>query len=373
MVPVNTPSLAGNELKYVQECIESGWISSEGPFVKQFETQFSKYIGRQFGIAVANGSGALDIAVQALNIGAGDEVIMPAFTIVSPAFSVVRAGGIPVLVDSDPLTWNMNVAQIEARITKKTKAIIVVHLYGLPADIDAIIALATKYKLFVIEDAAEMIGQTYKNKKCGSFGHLSVFSFYANKHITTGEGGMLLCDDKTLADRCRKLRNLAFEPGERRFLHLETGWNYRMTNLQAALGVAQLEQINQCLVKKKNTGRYYDEHLSFLIRHNYQLPLRATSYADNIYWVFGIIAPSEMKLQQLTAYLSARGIGTRPFFWCMHEQPVFKKMGLFENESYPVSEKLARNGFYLPGGAGLPEKDTEFVIATIAEYISVDE
>jgi len=298
---------------------------------------------------------------------------MPAFTIVSPAFSVVRAGGVPVLVDSDPLTWNMNVAQIEARITKKTKAIIAVHLYGLPADIDPIIALATKYNLFIIEDAAEMIGQTYKNKKCGSFGHLSVFSFYANKHITTGEGGMLLCDDKRLADRCRKLRNLAFEPGERRFLHFETGWNYRMTNLQAAVGVAQLERINECLVKKKAIGKYYTEQLSFLTRYKYQLPLPVTSYAENIYWVFGIIAPSEMKLQQLLVYLSAKGIGTRPFFWCMHEQPVFKKIGLFENERYPVSEKLARNGFYLPSGAGLEENDLKFVITTVAEYIKTNE
>lgn len=369
-VPVNIPSLQGNELKYLQECIDTGWISAEGPFVQQFETKFSEYIGRQFGIAVANGSGALDIAVQALDIGAGDEVIMPTFTIISPAFSIVRAGGIPVLIDSDPLTWNMNTADIERRITNKTKAILVVHVYGLPADMDPIVSLANKYKLSIIEDAAEMIGQTYKGKKCGSFGHISAFSFYSNKHITTGEGGMLLCDNKLLAERCRKLRNLAFEPNERRFMHYEMGWNYRMTNMQAALGVAQLEKIDQCLTKKKATGKYYNNHLSFITRYNYQLPLQETEYAQNIYWVFGIVAPSENRLQQLLAYLYTKGIGSRPFFWCMHEQPVFKKMGFFINEQYPVAEKLARNGFYIPGGAGLQENDMEFVKETIADYIS---
>ncbi len=368
MIPVNIPSFNGNELKYLQECIDTGWISSEGPFVKKFERQFSDYIGRQFGIAVANGSGALDIAVQALNITAGDEVIMPAFTIISPAFSVVRAGGTPVLVDSDPLTWNMITSQIEARITPKTKAILVVHLYGLPADMQPIIALAEKYKLYIIEDAAEMIGQSYRNKKCGSFGHISIFSFYTNKHVTTGEGGMLLCDDKALADRCRKLRNLSFEPGERRFMHFETGWNYRMTNLQAAVGVAQLEKIDKCLVHKKATGNYYNKHLSFIAEYNYQLPLQSTDYAENIYWVYGIVAPSEITLQQLTKYLADHGVGTRPFFWCMHEQPVFQKMGLFENEYYPQAERLARNGFYIPGGAGITDKELEYVTTTIADY-----
>ncbi|MEJ7767503.1 MAG: DegT/DnrJ/EryC1/StrS aminotransferase family protein [Chitinophagaceae bacterium] len=369
-VPVNTPSLTGNEAKYLQECIDTGWISAEGPFVNQFESQFSKYIGRQFGIAVSNGSGALDIAVQALHIGPGDEVILPTFTIISPAFSIVRAGALPVLVDSHPLTWNMDTTKIEERITSRTKAILVVHLYGLPADMDPIIAIAEKYKLFIIEDAAEMIGQEYKDKKCGSFGHISTFSFYSNKHITTGEGGMLLCDDQTLAERCKKLRNLAFEPHERRFVHFENGWNYRMTNLQAALGVAQLEKIDQTLIKKKASGKYYHNRLSFLTHHNYELPLSTTTYAENIYWIFGLVAPDEIKLRKLLEFLSVKGIATRPFFWCMHEQPVFNKLGLFGHESYPVAEKLARTGFYLPGGTGISTEDMEFVTAVITEYFS---
>ena len=371
-VPVNTPSLKGNEAKYLQQCIKSGWVSSEGPFVAEFETRISEYVGRQFGVAVANGSAALDIAVKSLHIGVGDEVIIPALTIISPAFSVTSAGAIPVLVDSDPLTWNMDVSKIEARITPRTRAVIVVHLYGLPAEMDAIVELANKYKIAIIEDAAEMIGQTYKGKKCGSFGHLSVFSFYSNKHITTGEGGMVLCDDKMLADRCRKLRNLSFEPGERRFLHLETGWNYRMTNLQAAIGLAQLEQLSTTLATVRATGKYYHQHLAFLEQRGYQLPVANTAYADNIYWVFGMIAPSESALQRLTAHLDKARVGIRPFFWCMHEQPVFQKMKLFHDEHYPVAESLARRGFYIPGGAGITKDDIRYVVATIEAHITGD-
>lgn len=357
LIPVNTPLLKGNELKYLTECIETGWISSEGPFITKFEEQFSKYIGCSHGIAVSNGSAALDIAIKALNIGAGDEVIMPTFTIISPAQSVVTAGALPVLIDSNPLTWNMDVTQIEAKITSRTKAILVVHIYGLPVEMDAVLALAKKYKLKIIEDAAEMHGQTYKGKRCGSFGDISIFSFYPNKHITTGEGGMVLTNDVELADRCKKLRNLCFEPNGPRFVHHEIGWNYRMTNLQAALGLAQLEQINGFIEIKRKMGNRYQVQLPFLIGKDYQLPLAKTCYADNIYWVFGVVAPNQTEKNRMIAYLTENKIGTRPFFWCMHEQPVFKKMGLFKAESYPIAEKLARNGFYLPSGLGLKEDE----------------
>ena len=239
MIPVNTPVIGSREKELVNECLDTGWISSEGPFVKEFENVFSNYIGREYGIAVTSGSAALDIAFKAIDLKEGDEVIMPAFTIVSPAFSIIQQGGIPVLVDSDPYTWNMDVNQIEAKITKKTKAICIVHIYGLPADLDPILGLAKKYNLKVIEDAAEMHGQTYNGKKCGNFGDISIFSFYPNKHITTGEGGMLLTDNEELKEKCQKLRNLSFDPGKRRFVHEDIGWNYRMTNLQAALGLGQ--------------------------------------------------------------------------------------------------------------------------------------
>jgi perosamine synthetase len=198
-IPVNEPLLNGNEQKYLVECIETGWISSEGPFVKRFESQFAASVGRQYGIAVSNGSGALDIAIVALGIGRGDEVILPTFTIISCAAAIVRAGATPVVVDADSATWNMDVSQIEAQITPRTKAIMVVHIYGLPVEMDEISRLADKYGLFVIEDAAEMLGQTYKSLPCGSFGDLSTFSFYPNKHVTTGEGGILVTDDPHLA------------------------------------------------------------------------------------------------------------------------------------------------------------------------------
>ncbi|NWJ51798.1 MAG: DegT/DnrJ/EryC1/StrS family aminotransferase [Bacteroidetes bacterium] len=359
-IPVNTPLLNGNEEKYLIECIRTGWISSEGPFIKQFEEKFAAYIGRAEGIAVSNGSGALDVAVQALKIGPGDEVIMPAFTIISPAQSVVRAGATPVLVESDLGTWNMDVSQIEAKITSKTKAIIVVHIYGLPVEMDPVLELCKRYGLYLIEDAAEMHGQTYKEKKCGTFGDISTFSFYPNKHITTGEGGMIMVDDATLAERCRMLRNLAIESKGRRFIHHELGWNYRMTNMQAALGLAQLEKIEEHIVKKREIGLAYDKGLKGI--KGFQLPLPHTSYAQNIYWVYGLIANSEELALKTVKHLNEKGIGTRPFFWCMHEQPVFLKMNLFSNERYPNAERLAHCGFYIPSGLGLDAKEIDIII-----------
>lgn len=363
-VPVNTPVLNGNEKKYLMECIETGWISSEGEFIRKFEKDFSTYIGRQFGVAVSNGSAALDIAVPALGIGEGDEVIMPAFTIISPALSVVRAGAKPVLVDCDPVTWNMNTSQIEAKITRKTKAIIVVHIYGLPVEMDPILDLCKKHNLKLIEDAAEMHGQTYKGRKCGTFGDLSIFSFYPNKHITTGEGGMILTNDEAVRDRCQKLRNLAFEPG-RRFVHKELGWNYRMTNMQAAIGLAQLEKIDDHLVKKRATGKLYNEGFKNL--KGFQLPLASTPYAENIYWVYGLVAETEQRCIDAVQALASQNIGTRPFFWCMHEQPVFLNMGLFAGEKYPHSEKIARNGFYVPSGLGLTTEEIQYVIENVTK------
>lgn len=368
MIPVNTPLLNGNEEKYLLECIRTGWISSEGPFIKEFEEKFSAYVNRKHGIAVANGSAALDVAVQALQLSPGDEVIMPAFTIISPTQSVVKAGLIPVLVDSDPETWNMDVSLIENKITSRTKAIIVVHIYGLPVDMDPVLALCKKHNLLLIEDAAEMHGQTYKGKVCGSFGDISIFSFYPNKHITTGEGGMIVCDSDHLAARCRKLRNLAFEPDGRRFIHFELGWNYRMTNMQAALGLAQLERIGEHIEKKRKVGKLYQDGLSGL--KNFQFPKIKTEYSENIFWVYALVADSQSLCESTVEKLSKEKIGTRPFFWCMHEQPVFQNMGLFKNEKYPVAERLARNGFYLPSGLGLSEEDVNTVISTMKKICS---
>ncbi|MBF0204873.1 MAG: DegT/DnrJ/EryC1/StrS family aminotransferase [Desulfamplus sp.] len=355
MIPVNEPLLNGNEKKYLAECIDSGWISSEGPFVKKFESSFAQRVGRRHGIAVSNGTAALDIAVESLGIGAGDEVIMPAFTIISCIGQIIRSGAKPVLVDSDAGTWNMDINQIEAAITSKTKAIMVVHIFGLPVDIDPVLQLAEKYNLKIIEDASQMHGQLYKGKPCGSFGDISTFSFYPNKHITTGEGGMVLTDDDLLAETCQSLRNLCFQP-DKRFVHERLGWNYRMTNLQAALGSAQLERLDEFVRIKRNMGKRYSELLNHI--DGLQLPLAKTDYADNIYWVYGLVLGKNSGLDALQAMkrLGEKGIGCRPFFCPMHQQPILKKMGLFKGESYPEAERLYKQGFYIPSGMALTEE-----------------
>ena len=354
-IPVNEPLLDGNEKKYLAECIDTGWISSEGPFVKQFEEKFAASVGRRHGIAVTNGTAALDAAVCALDIGPGDEVIMPTFTIISCITQIVRAGATPVLIDCDPLTWNMDVSRIEERITPRTRAIMVVHIYGLPTEMDAVLDIAHRHGLKVIEDAAEMHGQTYRGRPCGSFGDLSTFSFYPNKHVTTGEGGMIVTDDEELAERCRSLRNLCFQP-ERRFVHEELGWNMRMSNLQAALGLAQLERLDEFVARKRAMGQLYSQLLEGL--GDIELPHAKADYADNIYWVYGVVLGEQIGFdaKQAMQRLATHGIGSRPFFWPMHEQPVLQRMGLFENEHYPVSERIARRGFYLPSGMALSDE-----------------
>ncbi len=357
-IPVNEPLLDGNEQRYLAQCIETGWISSEGPFVDRFEKAMAERVGRRHAVAVTNGTAALEAAVAALGLGPGDEVILPAFTIISCAAAVVRAGATPVLVDSDPLTWNMDVTQLASRITPRTRAIMPVHIYGLPVDMEPVMALAERHGLAVIEDAAEAIGQTCTGRPCGGIGHLGVFSFYPNKHVTTGEGGMIVTDDPALAECCRSLRNLCFQPA-RRFVHETLGWNLRMTNMQAALGVAQLERLDEFLERKRRMGALYTRLLRGV--PGLQLPLGNTAYADNDYWVFGVLLDEGLTLtaEEAARRLHQLGIGTRPFFWPMHEQPVFTRMGLFQGERHPHAERLARRGFYLPSGVALREEHIE--------------
>lgn len=367
-IPVNEPLLNGNEKKYLCECIDTGWISSEGPFVKEFEQKMSQTAGRKYGIAVTNGTTALEIAVQALGISKGDEVIMPTFTIISCAMAVTKVGAIPVLIDSDIKTWNMKVSEIEQKITAKTKAIMLVHLYGLPAEVDEILGLANKYHLKVIEDAAEMHGQTYKERPCGSFGDISIFSFYPNKHITTGEGGMIVTDNEDLAARCCYLRNLCFK-NDVRYVHEEISDNYRFTNLQAAVGLAQLERLDEFIVRKRKMGKYYTEALEDV--KGIRLPIEKTSYADNIYWVFGIVLEENSSLtnREVVQRLAEEGIGSRTFFWCMHEQPVYINDGYFKEEKYKNAEYLARKGFYIPSGLALTEKQMDEVVCKLIKII----
>jgi len=367
-IPVNEPLLTGNVRKYLNECIDTGWISSEGPFVEKFEEGFAKYLNRSSCIAVTNGTAALELAVKALDIKEGDEIIIPSFTIISCAMAITRAGAVPVLVDSMPDTWNMAVDDIEKKITSKTKAIMVVHIYGLPVDMDSVLGIAQKHGLKIIEDSAESIGLRYDGKPCGGFGDISIFSFYANKHITTGEGGMVATNDPVLAERCRYFRNLCFKSP--RFVHEDLGWNFRMTNIQAAIGLAQLEQLELSIERKKAMGKKYTQLLSDI--PDIQLPLDKTAKSENVYWVYGLVLSKQRqcKADVIMQKLAERGIGSRPFFWPMHEQPVLKQMGLFSGETYPVSENLARYGFYIPSGIAITDEQIEKVSDVVHQVLA---
>ena len=368
MIPVNKPLLDGNERKYLMECMDSGWISSEGPFVKRFEQSYGVRLGRRHAISVNSGTAALETAILALGLEPGDEVIVPAFTIICCASAITRAGATPVLVDCDPLTWNMDIEQVRVRITPRTRAIMAVHIYGLPVDMDPLLELARQHGLRIVEDAAEAIGLKYKDRECGSMGDVSCISFYANKHITTGEGGMILTSDDTIAERCARYRNLCFVP-PRRFVHEELGWNYRMCNIQAALGLAQLEKLDRTIAIKRRMGELYQELLRDAA--GLLLPRDRTPWAENVYWVFGVVLDDDVPFDAPEAAdrLAEKGVQTRPFFWPLHEQPVLRKMGLFKDEHYPVSERLARRGFYLPCGLGLSEEEIRASAAALKEIL----
>lgn len=376
MIPVNEPLIGDQELVYVNECLRTGWVSSAGRFIEEFEEKWAAYCGRKYGVAVSNGTAALQVAVATLGLRPGDEVIMPTFTIISCALAVVYAGGIPVLVDSDPQSWTMNVSQIARKITSRTKAIMPVHIYGHPADMDPILQLADSNGLAVIEDAAEAHGAEYLLgrdgkepvwQRCGSFGTLSCFSFYANKLITTGEGGMVLTDDAGLADKARSLRNLCFQ-ADRRFYHESLGFNFRLTNLQAALGLAQLERMDEIVARKRRMGQEYTRSLKGI--EGLQLPTEEP-WARSVYWMYGVVVSEDtgMDAQAFINKLAAHGVETRPFFLGMHEQPVFKIRGWFRNESYPVAERLACRGFYLPSGLALTASQLEAAAQAVRELV----
>ena len=367
MIYVNEPVFNGNEKKYLNECIESGWISSEGPFVKRFEKEMASFVGRKYATACSSGSAALEMAVSALELEVGSEIILPSMTIISCAQAITKNNLKPVLVDCDLKTFNMNVCDIESKITNKTRAIMVVHIFGITVDMDPVISIAQKYNLKIIEDAAEVHGQTYKGKKCGSFGDISIFSFYPNKHITTGEGGMVLCDEKNIDKRLKSLRNLCF--GDDRFVHEKIGSNFRMTNLQAAIGVGQLEYIDEIIQKKRWIGNSYNERLKGL--NGFSTPITSTSYCENIYWVYSIVINDENPIDAKDAMnlLKQYGIDTRPFFYPMHLQPVFSKMELFNGERYPNSEKLYSKGFYLPSGLNLTLEMIDEVVKNVKRVL----
>ncbi len=368
MIPVSRPLFGEQEKRNLVECIDTGWISSEGPFVSRFETLFQNACDRRHGVAVCNGSAALDLALSALQLDEGDEVILPSFTIISCVQAVLRAGAIPVPIDCDAETWTIKAEDVARAITRRTRAVLVVHIYGLPCDMDPILDLARRHELFVIEDAAEAHGLHYHGRACGGFGDVSTFSFYSNKLVTTGEGGLVLTDDEAIASRLRSRRNLCFQPGKR-FVHEDLGWNMRMSNLQAAVGCAQMERLPKVVERKRAIGERYQSLLAGV--PGIQLPRGRTRYAKNGYWVFGVVLDASVAgdAASVMAGLAAQGVAARPFFWPLHEQPVLKRMGLFEGMHLPVSERLARRGFYIPSGPAISDAEQDTVAAALKRVV----
>ena len=377
MIPVNEPLLAEEDFTALQDTFRTGWISSAGKYVDEFESAWAAYCGVGHGIAVSNGTTALQVAVEAVGIGAGDEVIMPSFTIISCASAVVRVGAKPVLVDCDPVTFCMDLAQVAAAITPRTKAIMVVHMYGHPVDMDPIMALARQHGLAVIEDAAEVHGALYQSgrdtdqahwQKCGGIGHIATFSFFANKLITTGEGGMVITDNADYAAKARSLRNLCFRT-DRRFLHTELGHQFRLTNMQAALGVGQVARIESIVERKRWAAAQYQQRLADLPQ--LQLPTELP-WARSVYWVYGMVLADDVPFDAVAfaIRLKALGVETRPFFLGMHEQPVLHDMGLFKGEHHPVSERIARRGLYVPSGLALTLDQIEQVSLAVHQALA---
>jgi perosamine synthetase len=365
VIPIAEPSFGDEELTNVSEAVKSGWISSRGRFIPQFEETFSAWNGVKYGVATSNGTTALHMALVALGIGPGDEVIVPTLTFAATANVVLYTGARPVLVDSHPDYWCMDPSAVEAAVTPRTKAIIPVHLYGHPCDMDAISNIAKAHNLYIVEDAAESHGAEYKGRKTGSFGIISCFSFYGNKIITTGEGGMCLTDDNLLAEKMRVLRDHGMNPG-RKYWHDSVGFNYRMTNMQAAVGVAQMAKIDRFIARKIQIAGWYREDLADLAEDEIILCHPCAEWAKCVYWMFSILVEqkAEVARDELIGRLASRGIESRPMFFCLHQMPPYSSNGVF-----PVAERLSRTGINLPSGVKLTRKEVGLVAKTVREIL----
>ena len=374
MIPVYEPLFGDREKELLTECIDSGWISSEGPFVREFEQRFSHYIGTQHGVAVCNGTAALEAALYGIGVRKGDEVIMPSLTIISCAVAALRLGARPVLVDIDPDTWNMDPTQLESKITPRTRAIMPVHVYGLPVDMDQVFECASDHNLTIVEDAAEAHGAEYFSRvkgnrwlKCGNMSDAACFSFYANKIVTTGEGGMVVTNEPSIASRAASYRNLCFD-AERRFYHTELCYNFRMTNLQAAVGVAQLERIDEVIALRKSFAAYYKKRLAKVpgVRFQEEVP-----GARPVYWMYAIELDeaSGLNAEAMMKGLKDAEIGSRPFFLGLHAQPVLKKRGLFKDEQFPHTDRAHRQGLYLPSGLTLTKPQIDVVCDAVYKIV----
>jgi len=369
IIPVNTPVITFKDTRAVSSVLKKNWVSSEGPEVKIFEKKFSKFIGKKYSIAVSSGTAALEITIKGLNFKKNDEIIVPNFTIISNALAVLKEGLKMKLVDCNKDNWNMNLSEIKKKINNKTRAIIATHIYNFPLRVDLLKKICKKKKIIIIEDAAEVVGQKINNKLCGSFGDVSVFSFYANKQITTGEGGMISTNDKKLYEKFVSLRNLCFGK-KNRFNHEDIGWNYRMSNIQASLGVSQLKRINQIVKKRHLIGYKYYSKLKN--NPNIYIPGPTTNYSKNIYWVVAIVIINtklNIDAKKMIQKLNRFGIQTRPFFWPMHKQKILKKYKFSKSKQYKNSEYISKYGLYLPSSLSIKKTEISYICKKINEIL----
>lgn len=369
-IPVCEPFLNGNEKKYVMDCMETGWISSSGKYVNAFEEEFAKYCDCKYAVAVCNGTVALHLALLALGIGKDDEVILPSFTMAASAFSVCYTGAKPVFVDADKDTWNIDVSKIEEKITSKTKAIMPVHIFGNPCNMDKIEELAKKYNLYILEDAAEAHGATYKNKKVGSFSDIAAFSFFANKNLTTGEGGIVVTKDSNLYNNARYYKNMCFPvDGPRNYEHNNVGYNYRMSNIHAAIGLAQVEKADEYRDLRIKNNKLYKEFLKDVEGIIFQ---KDEENSLNVCWMNTILLEPEKygrTKEELIAHLKEHNIDTRLLFTGMHKQKFIKDFGCDVAGDFYITENLTKNGFYLPSASSLKEKQIEYICNVIKNFM----
>ncbi len=356
LIPVAAPVLAGNERQYVMDCLQSTWISSSGKYLERFETAFGEFCGVRHALACSNGTVALHLALLALGVGPGDEVLVPTLTFVATANAVMYCGARPVFVDAEPETWNMDPGLLERHITPRTKGIVVVHLYGHPVDMEPVLSIATRRKLFVVEDAAEAHGAQYRGRTVGSLGDVGTFSFYGNKIITTGEGGMVVTNDDALAASIFQLRGQGLEPGRRYWFPI-IGYNYRLTNLAAAIGLAQLERAGWHIERRREVASWYLEDLRGVEGISWQIE---KPWARHAYWMFTIqVDERRAARDDVMARLQERGIETRPVFYPIHTLPPYREGAA--DGVYPIAERIARRGINLPTWAGLTRDDVRYV------------
>lgn len=363
-ITIANPILNGNEKKYVDECMDTGWISANGRFIREFEEKFAEFCGTKYAIACSNGTVTLHLALKALGIGPGDEVIMPTLTYIATANAVTYCGATPVFVDSEWDTWNLDCADVEKKITERTKAIIPVHLYGLAANMDAVMEIAKKYHLYVVEDAAEAHGATWNGKRVGSIGDIGSFSFFGNKIITCGEGGMLTTNNAELYEKMKLLRSQGVDPNKR-YWHTMVAYNYRMTNLQAAVGLAQLENVDWHLGQRQRVARLYEKYLPML--GDLVTVQRIPGQASHVYWMNSVMLSDKVSKSRdrVMEEMEARNIEMRPLFYPMHIMPPYEDSTV----NCPVAESLAARGINLPSHALLEEEHVKYIVESLKAII----